>query len=166
MGLLDEVKGMMAQYATGATPAGDTGAHFDQMAQSVDATAIAHGIAAAMRSGDTPPFAQMISQLFASGNGEQKTAMLNMLLSSVPPEQRAKLSGLIPGLAAASTAPGAAAALSPSAVQSLAAHVEQHDSGIVEKMSAFYAAHPTLVKTLGSEALMIAMRAIAERHQR
>jgi len=31
-------------------------------------------------------------------------------------------------------------------------------------MSALYAAHPTLVKTLGSAAMMIAMRKIAERH--
>ena len=58
-----------------------------------------------------------------------------------------------------------AAAVSPTAVQTIAQHVEQHDSGIVDKMSALYAAHPTLVKTLGSAAMMIAMRKIAERHQ-
>jgi hypothetical protein len=43
--------------------------------------------------------------------------------------------------------------------------VEQHDPGIVEKMSEFYAAHPTLVKTLGSVAVMIAMRKMAEHHR-
>ena len=54
-------------------------------------------------------------------------------------------------------------AVSPSAVQTLAQKVEQHDSGIVEKMSTLYAAHPTLVKTLGSAAMVIAMRKIAQR---
>ena len=32
-------------------------------------------------------------------------------------------------------------------------------------MSSFYAQHPTLVKTLGTAAMMIAMRKIAEQHQ-
>jgi hypothetical protein len=166
MGLLDEVKGMLTQYASGAAPTGDAGAHFQQVAQSVDAGTLAQGIAAAMRSDQTPPFGQMVSQLFASGSGDQKMAMLNTLLSSVSPEQRAQFASLIPGLGPASTATSAqAAATDPGAIQALAQHVEQHDAGIVDKMSALYAAHPTLVKTLGSAAMMIAMRKIAEHHQ-
>ena len=165
MGLLDDMKGILNQYASGAAPAGDAGAHFQQVAQSVDSGTLAQGIAAAMRSDQTPPFAQLVSQLFASASGEQKLAMLNTLLSSVTPEQRAQLAALIPGLAAgASVTPQQAAAVSPSAVQSLAQRVEQHDAGIVDKMSALYAAHPTLVRTLGTAAMMIAMRKIAERH--
>jgi hypothetical protein len=168
MGLLDEVKGMLAQYGSGQTPSGDAGAHFQQVAQAVDTGTVAQGIAAAMRSDQTPPFAQMVSQLFASGSGDQKMAMLNMLLSSVSPEQRQQLSTLIPGLGGVSPAAGAkdATAISPAAVQSLAQHVEKNDSGIVDKMSALYAAHPALVKTLGTAAMMIAMRKIAERQQR
>ena len=92
--------------------------------------------------------------------------MLSLLLSAVSPEQRAQLSAVAPGLGLSSASTAAdAAAVAPSAVQALAQHVEQHDSGIVDKMSALYAAHPTLVKTLGSAAMMIAMRKIAERHQ-
>jgi hypothetical protein len=166
MGLLDNLTGMLSQYASGAAPAGDAGAHFEQVAQSVDSGSVAQGIAAAMRSNETPPFAQMVSQLFSSGSGDQKMAMLNTLLSSVSPEQRAQVSALIPGLGTASSVTGdQAAAISPTAVQALAQHVEQHDAGIVDKMSTLYAAHPTLVKTLGTAAMMIAMRKIAERHQ-
>jgi hypothetical protein len=164
MGLLDDVKDMLGQYASGAAPSGDAAAHFQQVARSVDAGTLAQGISAVMRSDDTPPFAQLVSQLFASGSGDQKMAMLNTLLLSVTPSDRAQLSSLIPGLAAVSSAT-AAQAISPDAVQQLAEHVEQRDPGIVEKMSALYAAHPTLVKTLGSAAMMIAMRAIAQRRQ-
>ena len=166
MGLLDDVKGMLAQYAAGTPPAGDASAHFDQIAQSVDRNTLAKGIAAAMHSTDTPPFAQMVSSLFANGNADQKMAMLDTLLSSVPPEQRARLSALIPGLGSVSSGTASPNALPPSAVQSLAEKVEQHDAGIIEKMSELYAAHPTLVKTLGSVAMMIAMRKIAEHHFR
>ena len=164
MSLLDEMKGLLTQYATGA-PGGDTGAHFQQVAQSVDQGTLAQGIAAAMRSDQTPPFAQLVSQLFASGSNDQKLAMLGTLLSNVSPDQRAQLAGLIPGLAAgAPVTSEQAAALSPATVQSLAQHVEQHNPNIVDRMSALYAAHPTLVKTLGTAAMMIAMRKIAEHH--
>lgn len=165
MGLFDDVRGMLAQYASGTAPAGDAGSHFQQVAQSVDSGTLAQGIAAAMRSDQTPPFAQLVSQLFASGSGDQKMAMLNMLLSSLSPEQRTQLSSAIPGLGAMAATPGAAtaSAVSPAAVQTLAQHVEQHEPAIVDKMSALYAAHPTLVQTLGSAAMVIAMRKIAER---
>jgi hypothetical protein len=90
--------------------------------------------------------------------------MLNTLLSSLGPEQRAQIAAAIPGLGTASSVTSdQAAAVSPAAVQNLAHHVEQHDGGIVDKMSALYAAHPTLVRTLGTAAMMIAMRKIAER---
>jgi hypothetical protein len=166
MGLLDNLTSMLSQYASGSAPAGDAGAHFEQVARSVDSSTVAQGIAAALRSDQTPPFAQLASQLFASGSGDQKMAMINTLLSSLSPEQRAQLSALIPGLGGAASVTGAqAASVSPAAVQTIAQHVEQHDAGIVDKMSALYAAHPTLVKTLGTAAMMIAMRKIAERHQ-
>jgi hypothetical protein len=165
MGLLDNLTGMLAQYASGGAPTGDAGAHFQQVAQSVDSGTLAQGIAAAMRSDETPPFAQMVSQLFSAGSSDQKQAMLNTLLSAMSPEQRTQLSELIPGLGAAATTSGVQpGTISPAAIQTLAQHVEQHDSGIVEKMSSLYAAHPTLVKTLGSAAMVIAMRKIAERH--
>ena len=165
MGLLDDMKGLLTQYASGAAPAGDAGAHFHEVAQSVDPGPLSQGIAAAMRSDQTPPFAQMVSQLFSSGSADQKAAMLSTLLSAVGPEQRTQLASLVPGLGATpDVTSDQAAAISPNAVQSLAEHVERHDSGIVDKMSALYAAHPTLVKTLGSAAMMIAMRTIAQRH--
>ena len=167
MAVLDDVKELLTQYAVGSVPAGDAGTHFQQVAQSVDSHTVAHGIATAMRSDQTPPFSQMISQLFASGSSDQRTAMLNTLLSVVPPEQRAQISTLIPGLgpAFAGSQSQAGANVSPGAIQQLAQHVEQQDAGIVDKMSALYAQHPTLVRTLGSAAMMIAMRAIAQRHQ-
>ena len=166
MGLLDSVTSVLAQYASGQGATGDAAAHFQQVAQGVESSTLAQGIAAAMRSSDTPPFAQLVSQLFSSGSGDQKTAMLNTLLSGLSPDQRAQVAALIPGLRAASPVTGAQAAnVSAEAVQALAHHVEQHDAGMVDKMSTLYAAHPALVKTLGSAAMMIAMRAIAERHR-
>jgi hypothetical protein len=101
MGLFDSLTGILAQHASGAKPPGDAGAHFEQVAQAVAPGTLAHGVAAAMRSDQTPPFAQMVSQLFASGSGDQKMAMLNTLLSAASPEQRTQLAALMPGLGSA-----------------------------------------------------------------
>lgn len=164
MSLLDQMKGLLSQYGSNATPTGDPTAHFQQLAQSVDSNTLAQGIAAAMRSDQTPPFAQLVSQLFAKGSTDQKTAMLNTLLSALPASQRGQLAAIAPALGGATSVTGGqAAGLSPDTVTALAQHVEQHDAGIVDKMSTLYAAHPALVKTLGSAAMVIAMRKIAER---
>jgi hypothetical protein len=165
MAVLDDVKELLEQYAGGAAPTGDASAHFAQVAESVDSGTLANGITAAMRSDDTPPFSQLVSQLFASGSGTQKAGMLDALLSAITPAQRAELSTTIPGLDAATGGADArtVSTIPPDSVQQLAEHVEQQNTGIVERMSAFYAQHPTLVRTLGSAAMMIAMRKIAER---
>lgn len=164
MAFLNDLKQMLNQYVSGGAPSGDTGTHFQQVAQSVDSATLAQGIAAAMRSDDTPPFSQLVSQLFASGSGEQKLAMLTTLFSSLPPDVRAELPSMIPGLGPA-ISPTSAEAISPDAVQQLAEHAQQHDAGIVDRMSALYAAHPGLIRTLGNAAMMIALRTIAQRHQ-
>jgi hypothetical protein len=163
MGLFDSVKDVLSQYASGTASAGDAAQHFDQVTQSVDQGTLAHGVTAAIRSEQTPPFAQIASQLFATGSADQKLAMLNMLVSSITPEQRAQLSQWIPGLGSGPITAGQAAAVSPDAVQAIAQHAETHNPTIVERMSDLYAAHPTLVKSLGSAALMVAMRAMAQR---
>jgi hypothetical protein len=165
MSFLDQVKGLLSQYGSDAKPTGDPAAHFQQIAQSVDSNTLAEGIAAAMRSDQTPPFGKLVSQLFVNGSTDQKASMLNTLLSAIPASQRGQLAAIAPALAGtAAVSGGQAAGLSPDTVTALAQHVEKHDAGIVDKMSTLYAAHPALVKTLGSTAMIVAMRKIAERH--
>src|SRR5215831_15634997 len=109
MSLLDQMKGLLSQYTSG-TATGDPSAHFQQVAQSVDSGTLAQGIAAAMRSDQTPPFAQIVSQLFTNGSSDQKAAMLNTLLSSLPANQRGQLSAIAPALAGATSVSGGQAA--------------------------------------------------------
>ena len=61
--------------------------------------------------------------------------------------------------------PEQAQALSPEVVQQLATHAEKSDPTIVDKASAFYAQHSSLVKTLGGAALTIALAKVAERQR-
>jgi hypothetical protein len=166
MGLLDTMKGMLAQYTAGTASENNAEADFHQLAQSLDSGTLAQGISAVMRSDQTPPFAQIVSQLFASGSGDQRTAMLKTLLSSAAPDLQTSLAAMLAGASAPVGPPsGAQAAPSPDTVAAVARRVEQSNPGVVDTMSSFYAQHPALVKTLGSAALMIAMRKIADTHR-
>jgi hypothetical protein len=87
-------------------------------------------------------------------------------IASASPELQATLRSLIPGAGTtASISRTHAENVSPDVVTTLAEKVEEHNPRVIDRMGAFYAHHPTLVKTLGSAAMMIAMRKMAERRE-
>ena len=67
MGLLDEMKSAVGQFTTGGGSAQDLTAAFHQMLGTTDSSTLSQGISAALASNQTPPFAQMVSQLVANG---------------------------------------------------------------------------------------------------
>jgi hypothetical protein len=144
---------------------------FDQVAQAAPQSSLAAGIASALGSGGTGQFAQMATQLFTNGNGDQKSTMINSLLATAGPALLSQLGGSGGGLAsllgggATSVTPAQAANISPEAVQELAAKVHQADPSIVDRLGAAYSAHPDLFKTLGATAMSIAVAKIAQNHK-
>ena len=146
--------------------------HFDQIAQGSPAELISQGLATMFHSDQTPAFGQMVGQLFGQANPDQQAGMLNQLLSSMGPQVLSAIEGGAGGGAlstilaqlggtSASVTPEQAAQISPDQVQQLADHAHQQDAGIVENMSDFYAQHAGLIKTLGGEALTIALSRMA-----
>jgi hypothetical protein len=174
---------LLQQYVGAQTNSANQDAHdhFDQVAQNAPSDLLSQGIAAAFNSKETPPFGQMVGQLFGQGNAAQQGGMVNQLLATVGPALLAGLvakgaSGGLGGLAgllggAAGSAPtGAVPALSPQdiakltplQIQEIATQAEKEDPSIVQKMSNFYAEHPTLVKTLGGFAMTLALSKMAD----
>jgi hypothetical protein len=157
--------------ATAAQPVGDAPEHFQQVAQSAPAGVVSHGLAEAFRSDQTPPFGQMVAQLFAQGTPDQRAGMVQQLLGSLSPGALSALagSGALGGLAAATGAgpaaisPQQASQLTSAQVEQIAAHAEQHNPSVIDAMSNFYAQHTGLVQTLGSAALTICLAKIATR---
>jgi hypothetical protein len=170
MGILDSLSDVLKNYSGTQTNTENAAEHFDQVAQAAPRNVVADGIAAAFRSDQTPAFGNLVSHLFSQSNGEQKAGMLNQLLASVGPGALAQLTsgGTLAGLlggAAREITPDEAQKISPETVQQIAAHAEKADPSIVDKASAFYAQHSTLVKTLGGAALTIALAKVAERQK-
>jgi len=168
---------LLQQYAGGSAPAAQNAAdHFTQVAQNASPDLISQGLAALFRSNQTPPFGQLAGQLFSQANPNQQAGMLNQLVASMGPAvlssllggaAGAGLSGVLGQLTQGGSAPAAitpaqASQLTPEQVQQIASHAEQHSPGIVDAMSAFYAQHPGLVKTLGGAALTIALAKMAD----
>ena len=94
MGLLD----ILQQYANpAAAPTDNVHQHFDQVAQQSAPQDLGNGVAAAFRSDATPPFGQMIGNLFAQSNPQQRAGILNQLVQALGSGALASVAGGVLG---------------------------------------------------------------------
>lgn len=163
---------LLQQYAS-ANPAnpGQAENDFDQVAQNVPQSDLGQGVTEAFRSDQTPPFPQMVGQLFGNSDGSQRAGMLNQLIGSIGPGVLSSIAGGALGslfghgngnAAVPQITPDQASAVTPQQVQEIAAKAEQHNPGIVDTMGDFYAQHPQLVKGLGGAALALVLGHMAQ----
>lgn len=150
---------------------------FDEIARNSPHEELTHGLSEAFRSNQTPPFGNLVGQLFGQADTHQRTGMLNQLLGGLSPSLIGSLlggslgSGALGGLLnqgggqdQAQLTPEQVEQLSPEQVQEIASHAEQENPGIIDHMSRFYAQNPTLVKALGGTVLAIALGKLAQRN--
>jgi hypothetical protein len=167
MGILDDLGNLAKQMASGNASVDDVDAAYDQVAHAVPQGDLADGIAHAFKSDQTPPFEQMVTNLFGQSNPEQKAGLLNQLLRSLGPAAAQILAGAgglagIGGpLSGGQVTPQQAQQIPPQTVEVLAQQAAKKDPSIMEKAAAFYAQHPTLVKAIGAGALALLMSRIS-----
>jgi hypothetical protein len=163
---------LLQQYA-GANPAapGQAENDFEQVAQNAPQADLAQGVTQALRSDQTPPFPQMVGQLFGQSSSGQQAGMLNQLLGGLGPGVLSSIAGGALGTlfgghgnggAAPQLTPQQASTMTPEQVQQIAEQAEQHNPGIVDRMGDFYAQHPQLVKGLGGAALALVLGHMAQ----
>jgi hypothetical protein len=184
---------LLNQYLGGASGADKTRAEedFDRVSQAAPREAVAQGVTQALRSDQTPPFPQMVGQMFGQSNPNQQAGMLNQLIAAAGPSLLGMLAGrggagamggmggglgglggMLGNLLGGATGgqpqitPEQASQLSPEQVQEIAQKAEQENPGVVERMGDFYAQHPNIVKGLGGAALAIALAHMAQGIQR
>ena len=165
-----EIKEILQRYSgqTGGTASAPADPHqdFQLMAEAAPAKVLASGISQAFRSDQTPPFPEMLSNLFSNSDPNQRAGLLNRLLSSLGPGGITALSDL-GGLSvppSGKITPEQANQISPGQVQQVAAHAERQNPSTVDEVSSFYAEHPQVMKAAGGLALSIALRHILQRH--
>jgi hypothetical protein len=142
----------------GGTAAAPENPHedFQQVQQAAPQQAVAGGLAQAFRSDRTPPFPEMVANLFRQSDPNQRAGLLNRLLNTVGP-------GMLAGLSGGSVTPEQANQVSPEEVRQVAARAEKQNPSVVDEVSSFYAQHPDVVKALGGLALTIALQHILSR---
>lgn len=163
---LGDLFGALKRYAGGddvvSNPPAETQQDFEQLTKDSSAQpGITQGLTDIFRSNQTPPFGQMLGNMFSQSNGEQKAGILNQLLGAVGPA--ALGSGALGGLASMlgggnSVSAEQAEKINPNDVTQLAEHAEKENPSIVDQASQFYAQHPQLVQALGAGALALLMQ--------
>jgi hypothetical protein len=139
---------------------------FDKAAQSAPRSALAGGLASAFRAGETPPFPQMLTQLFKQSNGEQRAGILNQMIAVLGPTLASQAAGgtlsrILSG--GGQVTPQQAENVPDEEVEKVAAQTEQKNPSIVDQVSDFYAEHPAMLKSLGGAALAIIMARMAQK---
>ncbi|UUZ55642.1 hypothetical protein LP419_08750 [Massilia sp. H-1] len=142
---------------------------FDQVAQNAPRSSVAQGVTEALRSDQTPPFSQMVSQLFDKSDPTQRAKHAQSIAArrSAGRSCRSHAACALGQLfrdhdSPAAITPEQAAQLTPDQVRQIAETAEQQNPSIVDRMGDFYAEHPTLVKTIGGAALAIVLGRVAE----
>ncbi len=158
---------VLQQYsgASASNPPANTQQDFSKVAESAPQSHLASGLAEAFRSDQTPPFPQMVGNLFGQSNGQQRAGILNQLLGAAGPNVLSMLGGSLGGLLTPGTqvTPQQAEQIPQETVQQLAQHAQQNNPSIVDQASSFYAQHPKLVQGLGAGALALIMSHMSTR---
>jgi hypothetical protein len=184
LGNLDLSK-VLDRYAGQDDPDGNDD-DFDTVAQAAPPEVVSQGVAEAFRSDKTPPFANMLGQMFGRSDPHTRAGILNELLAAAGPAilsgvlnrggaataGTGGLGGLLGGLLGGGAGglgqgsvpqltPEQASQVPPDTVEELARQTEQKNPAIINRVSDFAAQHPTLVKGLGAVAVGIALKHLA-----
>jgi|SRR5690349_13009305 hypothetical protein len=145
--------------ASASSPPPNTEQDFSTVAQAAPQSHLAGGLAEAFRSNQTPPFSQMIGNLFSQSNGQQRAGILTQLLSASGVNPLSAIGGQLGSLLkpGSQVTPQEAEQIPAEAVQQLAEHAQASNPSIIDQASSFYAQHPQLVQGLGAGALALIM---------
>ncbi len=166
-----DIGNLLQQYLGGNPNANASRAvdDFDQVANNAPRAAMAQGVTEALRSDQTPPFPQMVGQMFGQSDPNQRAGMLNQLLGGMGPGVLSSLAGGVLGNLFGGNSnerpqitPEQAAQMTPEQVEQIAANAEKDNPTIVDRMGDFYAENPTLVKAIGGAALAIVLGRVAQ----
>ena len=159
MALLNDI---LARYTNPSNAPTASSGDFDHVAQSVPPEVLGKGISAALTSDQTPPMGSLVGQLFGASSPTQRAGLLNQLMSSLGGGGSGILGSLLGRPTGQPVTPEQASTIDPSQVQQAVSQAQQTNPGLGDALGSFYAQHPTLVKTLGSAALAVALGKISQ----
>jgi xanthine dehydrogenase iron-sulfur cluster and FAD-binding subunit A len=141
--------------------------HYDRAVDHVTRDDLAGSVAAMFRDKNTPPYEQMVSQLFGNSNNFQRAGLLNQLIRAAGPALAAAVaSGALKNVLAggkAQVTPAEAANVTPEQVEGMIKEARVEQPAIADQLGKFYANNPGLVKAVGGAALLILLSKMKDR---
>ena len=168
MGLMD----VLGQYARQPyQPPPHVLEDFDRVSHEVPPEDLEEGLVDAFRADETPPFEEMVGQLYDRSDDDTRAGLLNEILGSLPGGAAGGLAGgalggLLQRLGGRKrVSPRDAHEIPARDIQVAAGEAAKSNPGIIERVSRYYARHPQIVQVLGQAALAIMMRNLARRRR-
>ena len=150
---------LLQQIVGGASQ--PSASQLEQVTQNASKADLQGGVSAALRSDQTPDLSQIVSQMFGQASPEQQAAILNTITAKLGPGALASVAGgVLAGHEGADTpqvSVAKAGTVTSDQVRDVVNAAQQHEPGLLERISGIYAEHPDLIKTLGAGALTIAL---------
>lgn len=161
MSLLDQLSGVLGNLTGGNLSEQETHAHYDQVANTVPRDQLGRAIGPALSQLGTQDVQQQVTNSAAQMSSQQRGGIVQQLLGSLGGSGTGSLGGSgLGGLGAmlgqlginqgVANDPQSA---SPEEVGVLAAHAKENNPSVFHEAMSVYAAHPTLVKALGTLAI-------------
>lgn len=135
---------------------------FDTVVKQVPPADFEDGLAEAFRADETPPFEEMVAELYGRSDPETRAGLLDNILPNLGGGLAEKLRNMTAG---GRVAPNRTTELDPQQVQEMAREARASNPNILERVSQFYAKHPDLVRNLGGIAMGIALNRMASRRR-
>ncbi|MDM7913698.1 MAG: hypothetical protein ACE15D_04650 [Candidatus Eisenbacteria bacterium] len=165
-----QVVDVLRKYRSDATERPRIHEEFDSVAKEVSRGELAAGIVTSLKSASTPPFADIVLDLYTHATPEQRAGILNRLLPALNEKEGTvalqhepkHVQELLVGKQTVSAAD--AERIGAASVRKLAAAADTLDPSVVEKIAEMAADHPALLKTLGTGILAQTLTAIAATH--
>jgi hypothetical protein len=156
MSFLDQIGGVLQQYANG-TPPGATRAQshadYDKIAAAVPADTLASVIGPALGSLGGPQVRERIQNSAAEMSPRQRGDFMQTLLNGLQ-SSGVDLGGLLGQLGVNPAVAQRPQDATPGDVATVAAHAQTERPAVFNQAMEFYARHPTLVKVLGTLAMV------------
>ena len=144
---------------------------FDQVANEAEPDEIREGLVEAFNSDDTPPFEEMVSQLYERSDPQQRAGLLEQILGSLGGGAAGGAAGGILGdllrnaTRGGRISPEQAQRIPKGEIEVATREAAKRNPNIIEQVGDFYSRQPQIVKTLGQAALAIALARMARRRR-
>jgi len=156
-GLLNQATG-----AAGATNQQEVHGLFDQLAGAVPSSTLGSVIGPALSSLGTQQVMEHVLNSASVMNPQQREGLVGSLLNGFS-SSGTNVQSLLGQLGINPSVADNPQEASPEEVAKLAAHAHENEPGVFHNAMAFYSEHPTLVKAMGTVAVAVIVKHLADR---